>query len=63
MGAGIHFWGDLEQQTRLLKLGANMLIHSADISLFQKHLQLELASIRTAVNLPDVGSAGWTPVI
>ncbi|MEC8557078.1 MAG: aldolase/citrate lyase family protein [Planctomycetota bacterium] len=46
VGAGIHFWGDVEQQTRLLKLGANMLIHSADISLFQKHLRLELAAIR-----------------
>ncbi len=52
IGAGIHFWGDVRQQTRLLELGANMLIHSADISLFQKHLQLELASIRQAL--------GWT---
>ena len=46
IGAGIHFWGNTDQQTRLLKLGANMLIHSADISLFQKHLQLELNAIR-----------------
>ena len=51
MGAGIHFWGDVEQQTRLLKLGANMLIHSADISLFQKHLQMELSAIKTAAGL------------
>jgi 2-keto-3-deoxy-L-rhamnonate aldolase RhmA len=48
IGAGIHFWGSVEQQSRFLNLGANMLIHSADISLFQKHLQIELAAIRRA---------------
>jgi len=48
IGAGIHFWGSVEQQSRFLELGANMLIHSADISLFQKHLRLELDSIRQA---------------
>ncbi len=46
IGAGIHFWGSVEQQARFLKLGANMLIHSADISLFQKHLRLELDAIK-----------------
>jgi 2-keto-3-deoxy-L-rhamnonate aldolase RhmA len=49
-GAGIHFWGEIEQQTRFLQLGANLLIHSADISLFQKHLKLELQAIRRMVS-------------
>lgn len=49
VGAGIHFWGSIEQQLRLMSLGANMLIHSSDISLFQKHLQLELNAIKTAM--------------
>jgi 2-keto-3-deoxy-L-rhamnonate aldolase RhmA len=58
VGAGIHFWGEIEQQTRFLQLGANLLIHSADISLFQKHLKLELQAIRRIVgnslqNAPD----------
>ncbi len=55
VGAGIHFWGEIEQQTRFLELGANMLIHSADISLFQKHLQRELEGIRRSVGhtLPE----------
>lgn len=48
VGAGIHFWGSVEEQTRLLELGANLLIHSADILLFQKHLRLELDAIRQA---------------
>jgi len=48
IGAGIHFWGEIEQQARLLRLGANLLIHSADITLFQKHVKRELDAIRHA---------------
>lgn len=51
VGAGIHFWGDVEQQVRFLKLGANMLIHSADITLFRKHLRAELEGIKKAAGL------------
>lgn len=51
VGAGIHFWGGPEQQARLLNMGANMLIHSADIALFQKQLRIELDAIRRAAGL------------
>jgi 4-hydroxy-2-oxoheptanedioate aldolase len=51
IGAGIHFWGEIEQQVRFLKLGANLLIHSADITLFQKHLRSELEAIKKAAGL------------
>lgn len=51
VGAGIHFWGDPAQQARLLALGANVLIHSADILLFKKHLRLELDAIRQTAAL------------
>jgi 2-keto-3-deoxy-L-rhamnonate aldolase RhmA len=63
IGAGIHFWGDVKQQTRFLKLGANMLIHSADISLFQKHLRLELDAIRSAAGLSAQSAASTTALI
>ena len=56
VGAGIHFWGGVEQQVRFLKLGASLLIHSADITLFQKHLRAELESIKKAAGLK--GPAG-----
>jgi len=46
VGAGIHFWGDPEEQARMLKLGANMLIHSADVMLFRKHLSAEIQAIK-----------------
>lgn len=58
VGAGIHFWGGLEQQLRFLKLGANLLIHSADITLFQKHLRTELDAIKQTAGL-----AGPTGII
>jgi 2-keto-3-deoxy-L-rhamnonate aldolase RhmA len=51
VGAGIHFWGEIEQQAHFLKLGANLLIHSADITLFKKHLEADLRAIRQAAGL------------
>jgi 4-hydroxy-2-oxoheptanedioate aldolase len=51
VGAGIHFGGTLEQQVRFLKLGANLIIHSADITLFQKHLRTELEAVKKAAGL------------
>ena len=56
VGAGIHFWGGVEQQVRFLKLGANLLIHSADITLFQKNLRIEIEGIKKAAGLK--GPAG-----
>lgn len=51
VGAGIHFWGEIEQQAHFLKLGANLLIHSGDILLFQKHLKAELKAVKQAAGL------------
>ncbi len=51
VGAGLHFWGEMEQQARVLRLGANLLIHSADITLFKKHLTADLQAIRQAAGL------------
>jgi len=45
-GAGIHFSGGPEEQVRWLRLGANLLIHSADITLFRQHMRADLAAIR-----------------
>lgn len=49
VGAGIHFWGSIDQQIQLLELGANLLIHSGDISLFQKHLRQDIQSLRKSL--------------
>ena len=57
VGAGIHFWGNTYQQVRFLELGANMLIHSADITMFQKHLRKELDAIKKGAGLYRAGGA------
>jgi 4-hydroxy-2-oxoheptanedioate aldolase len=51
VGAGIHYWKSIEEQARFMQMGANMIIHSADITLFQKHLRLELAAVKEAAGL------------
>lgn len=51
VGAGIHFWGAVEQQVRFLAMGANMLIHSGDITLFQTGLRRDLAAIRRSIGI------------
>jgi 2-keto-3-deoxy-L-rhamnonate aldolase RhmA len=61
IGAGIHFWGDPKQQAAFVRDGASFLIHSGDISLFQKHLRLEVAAIKAAVGVkpaPGANSEG-----
>ena len=45
-GAGIHFWGGIEQQVRFLEMGCNFMIHSADLLIVRKHLTSELNAIR-----------------
>lgn len=60
VGAGIHFWGGVEEQARFLKLGATFLIHSADISLFQKHLKQELTAIKQAAGLAPLSPSQAT---
>jgi 2-keto-3-deoxy-L-rhamnonate aldolase RhmA len=56
LGAGIHFWGGVDQQARFLQLGANLLIHSADITLFKKHLRAELNAVKQAVGMISANS-------
>src|SRR5213076_646100 len=55
VGAGIHFWGDLDLEAAFVRDGANLLIHSADISLFQKHLQLELNALKESLGRKVAG--------
>ena len=41
VAAGIHSWGGVEAQARYFECGASFLIHSGDITLFQKCLRQE----------------------
>ena len=53
VGAGIHAWGTPEYQKRLLDLGANMLIHKADVLFFRDGLENDLNEIRSLVGKTD----------
>ena len=46
VGAGIHFWGDMELEASFMRDGANLIIHSSDITLFARHLAAELAVLK-----------------
>jgi 2-keto-3-deoxy-L-rhamnonate aldolase RhmA len=49
VGAGIHFWADLEQEIESAKAGANLFLHSADVLLFAAALRKDLAEARSAL--------------
>lgn len=51
VGAGIHFWGTVEQSVAFARMGANLIIHSADISLMQKHLTAEVKAVREGAGM------------
>ena len=53
-GAGMHFWGEVDQQVRFLEMGCNFMIHSADFLIVRNHLTSELNAIRTRMgDLPQ----------
>ena len=58
VGAGIHFWGSAQEQVRFLRMGVNLLVHSADITLFRKHLRQELAAVKEIAGLKPLSSSG-----
>lgn len=61
--AGIHYWGDLEAEASLVRAGANFLIHSSDLVLFNKHLGQELNALRKLVGKSDGASGQSGPAI
>ncbi|MGC8988949.1 MAG: HpcH/HpaI aldolase family protein [Verrucomicrobiia bacterium] len=46
MGAGIHFFGPPEAMARFHSMGANLLIHASDLTLFQRALCSDLQTLR-----------------
>lgn len=58
IGAGIHHWLPPEQQARFVGMGANLLIHKADVIFFRTGIQKELAEIRELVGDARDGNSG-----
>ena len=57
-GAGMHFWGAVDQQVRFLEMGCNFMIHSADLLLVRDHLTSELNAIRQRLGDLQQGDGG-----
>lgn len=49
IGAGMHYTGAVDKQVDFLNMGANMLIHGADVAIFAEHLTNDIAAMRTAI--------------
>ena len=57
IGAGIHAWGDTASQARFVNIGANLLIHKADIIFFKNGVRDELTDIRSKLGLQPIDTA------
>ena len=49
LGVGIHFSQEAELQIKWAKTGANIIMHSSDIALFQQRLKEDIKTIRNAL--------------
>jgi 2-keto-3-deoxy-L-rhamnonate aldolase RhmA len=46
VGAGIHFWEDIDREAAWAKAGGNLVMHSSDLAIFRQTLKTELHSLR-----------------
>jgi len=49
IAAGMHFWEGIAQEIEWAKAGANLIVHSGDISIFSQTLRAELTKMRQAL--------------
>ena len=47
VGAGIHYWEGIDKEVEWSGAGGNLIMHSADITLFQKQLKADMNELRT----------------
>ena len=53
LGVGIHFSQEAELQIKWAKAGANIIMHSSDIAMFQQRLKEDVTTIRWALGEED----------
>lgn len=46
VGAGIHFWLDLQREVEWAKAGGNLIMHSSDLATFSRTLKSEIEQLR-----------------
>lgn len=57
VGAGIHAWFSMEEQARFVEMGANLLIHKADVIFFRQGMMKEMGELRQRLNLKSQNSS------
>jgi 2-keto-3-deoxy-L-rhamnonate aldolase RhmA len=50
VGAGIHFWLSLEREIAWARAGANLIMHSSDMTIFSRALKAEMTQLRSALS-------------
>lgn len=64
VGAGFHFWEDIEREVSWAQSGANLIIHSADITFIRNNLKRDLDRIReTLGDNPPSDDAGGSAIV
>ncbi len=59
LGAGIHWWGSVEEHVKFMQLGANLVSYNTDITLFSDTLRRELAAVKRCAGIAGAqGAAG-----
>jgi len=59
IGAGVHFWLSVERQIEWMRMGANLTVQSADITLFTAALTRDIQRFREAFN--ETAAPGQMP--
>lgn len=63
VSAGIHaFWNNIPQEIEWARLGANVILHSADLLLFRRAILEDLHQIKSALGDRAAANASLTPV-
>ena len=52
VGVGIHFWNDMRQELEWGRMGANLIMHSGDITLLSQKLREDLRQFRESLRDP-----------
>ncbi|HIG30070.1 MAG TPA: aldolase [Verrucomicrobiales bacterium] len=51
VGAGIHWWGSIDEHMRFINMGANLIVHKADVIFFKDGINNELGELRERLGI------------
>ncbi len=57
IGAGIHAWFSMDEQARFVDMGANLLIHKADVIFFRQGMMKEMGELRERLGIRSGGAS------